>query len=57
MKRNYRRLHAAYCCLLASQVLVPRAASAQSSVTMYGILDAGVQYLTRADGQHASVGL
>ncbi len=57
MKRNYRRLRAAYCCMLASQVLAPRAASAQSSVTMYGILDAGVQYLTHADGQHESVSL
>ncbi|MGX7005708.1 porin [Caballeronia sp. KNU42] len=57
MKRNYRRLRAAYCCLLASQVLISRGALAQSSLTMYGILDAGVQYLTNADGRHASVRL
>ncbi|WP_179403901.1 porin [Burkholderia guangdongensis] len=30
------------------------AAHAQSSVTLYGALDAGVQYLTHADGRHAA---
>lgn len=29
-------------------------AHAQSSVTLYGAVDAGVQYLTHADGQHAA---
>ncbi|WP_043288597.1 porin [Paraburkholderia oxyphila] len=31
------------------------AAMAQSSVTLYGILDVGIQYTTRADGQHSAV--
>ncbi|NML32347.1 porin [Paraburkholderia sp. G-4-1-8] len=32
-------------------------AMAQSSVTLYGILDVGVQYTTRADGTHSAVNL
>ncbi|WP_415913679.1 porin [Paraburkholderia sp. J63] len=32
-------------------------AHAQSSVTLYGILDAGIQYLSHADGQHGAVNL
>ncbi|WP_415877441.1 porin [Burkholderia ubonensis] len=32
-------------------------ARAQSSVTLWGIVDAGVQYLTHADGQHSAVNL
>uniref|UniRef100_UPI001115119A porin n=1 Tax=Serratia marcescens TaxID=615 RepID=UPI001115119A len=33
------------------------AAHAQSSLTLYGALDAGVQYLTHADGRHSAVQL
>ncbi|MGS0892301.1 porin [Burkholderia stagnalis] len=33
------------------------AALAQSSLTLYGALDAGVQYLTHADGRHSAVQL
>lgn len=32
-------------------------AHAQSSVTLYGILDAGIQYRTHADGEHSAVNL
>jgi predicted porin len=32
-------------------------ATAQSSVTLYGILDVGIQYTTRADGQHSAINL
>ncbi len=33
------------------------AAWSQSSVTLYGVADAGVQYMTHADGQHSAVNL
>ncbi|KGC45552.1 gram-negative porin family protein [Burkholderia pseudomallei] len=29
-------------------------AHAQSTLTLYGVADAGVQYLSRADGRHAA---
>src|SRR5471032_484786 len=49
---------AARLAMLAAMLLVAGAAAhAQSSVTLYGILDAGVQYLTNADGQHGAVRL
>lgn len=42
-----------YKLLAAAAVLLASAgAQAQSSVTMYGIADVGVQYLTKADGVH-----
>lgn len=34
-----------------------QAAHAQSNVTLYGVLDAGLQYQTHADGQHSAVNL
>ncbi|WP_179400777.1 porin [Burkholderia guangdongensis] len=43
--------------LLALACAVPAAAFAQSSVTLYGWLDGGIQYRTKADGHNSEVNL
>lgn len=56
MQQRKKGLLAGSCICVALSSL-PILASAQSSVTLYGMLDVGVQYTTRADGQHSSVNL
>ncbi|MCA3801328.1 MAG: porin, partial [Burkholderia sp.] len=41
----------------ATLAVCSAAAHAQSALTLYGALDAGVQYLTHADGRHSAVQL
>lgn len=41
----------------ATLAVCSAAAHAQSTLTLYGALDAGVQYLTHADGRHSAVQL
>ncbi|WP_028217613.1 porin [Paraburkholderia oxyphila] len=41
----------------ACALLTSGASYAQSSVTLYGWLDGGIQYLTNADGKHSAVNL
>lgn len=56
--RLRRRTHRTACsALVAALCGAPFAAHAQSSVTLYGLLDAGIQYRTNEDGNQSAVNL